>query len=65
MRLNEDSVTEHGPEYACYSGGPGEPYFQPALGCLCGWETGRTETWEDIGRMFDEHLAEAKKEYIP
>lgn len=28
--------------------------------CLCGYSTGRCESWEDAGRDFDEHLAETK-----
>ena len=45
---------------ACYSGGPGEPYYQPCLDCDCGFSTGRCETWEDAGRAFDEHVKEIR-----
>jgi hypothetical protein len=52
---------EHGPDTACYSGGPGEPYYQPWLQCLCGWVSERQPSWEDVGAAFDAHLAEAEK----
>ena len=55
----ETPEVEHGIENACYSGGPGEPYYQPTIDCLCGWDSGRCESWEQAGRRFDEHLAEA------
>lgn len=51
---------------ACYSGGPGEPYYRPVLQCSCGFSTGRQDAWEDAGRVFDEHeatiQAQAEKE---
>jgi hypothetical protein len=47
----------HGIENACYSGGPGEPYYQPSMECMCGWTTGRCASWEDAGRIFDVHMA--------
>jgi hypothetical protein len=50
-------LTEHGPQ-AFYAGGPGEPYYQPSILCLCNWSTGREQTWEECGRLFDEHLSE-------
>lgn len=46
---------EHGLDHACYSGGPGEPYFQPYMQCSCGWGL-RAETWEAVGAEFDAHL---------
>lgn len=49
---------EHGVETACYSGGPGEPYYQPWMQCMCGFVTERQPSWEDVGRVMDEHLAE-------
>ncbi len=51
---------EHGISAACYAGGPGEPYYQPVMECLCGFSTGRCDSWEDAGREFDDHLAEAQ-----
>lgn len=49
----EHSVT------ALYSGGPGEPYFQPVIECSCGWGSGRCESWAEAGGLYDDHLAEA------
>jgi hypothetical protein len=46
---------EHGVEGAYYSGGPGEPYYQPCIECVCGWRM-RDESWEEVGRAFDDHL---------
>ena len=46
----------HNIEGAFYSGGPGEPYFQPAMQCSCGWSV-RDETWTDVGAAYDAHLA--------
>jgi hypothetical protein len=48
---------EHGFE-SYYAGGPGEPYYQPVLACLCGESSGRCESWEDAGRWADEHMKE-------
>ena len=56
----EATETEHGVESACYSGGPGEPYYQPVMYCLCGFSTERQPSWEDAGREFDEHLEDVK-----
>lgn len=50
---------QHGLDGACYSGGPGEPYYQPCICCMCGWSC-REATWEDAGVAFDEHLAESE-----
>ena len=47
----------HGVE-ACYAGGPGDPYYQPVLSCLCGFSTGRCESWEDAGIAMDDHREE-------
>lgn len=55
-------MDEHGLEAATYVGGPGEPYYQPFIGCFCGWRTGRQSTWEECGRMFDTHLAEVRND---
>jgi hypothetical protein len=46
----------HGIEEACYRGGPEEPYYQPAMDCMCGFSTGRCASWEDAGRELDIHL---------
>ena len=56
-----DMTSEHGVDFAGYGGGSGEPYYQPVMQCLCGYSTGRQESWEDCGRMFDEHLTEDKR----
>ena len=53
---------EHGVELACYSGGPGEPYYQPEMICLCGYSTRRQESWEYCGRLFDMHLKKLNRE---
>lgn len=52
----DETEVEHGPAQACYSGGYGEPYYQPFIACLCGKWSLRDESWEDVGRAFDEHL---------
>ena len=49
---------EHGVGLALSSGGPGEPYLQPSITCLCGWSSGRAKSWEEVGRLLDEHLAD-------
>ena len=49
---------DHGVETACYSGGPGEPYFKPSITCICGWGSGRCKSWEEAGAGMDEHLKE-------
>lgn len=41
--------------FALYAGGFGEPYFQPVLECSCGFSSGRSESWEEAGRAYDEH----------
>lgn len=46
---------EHGVT-AYYAGGPGEPYYQPVMDCLCGFSTGRCADWESAGRDFDRHF---------
>lgn len=51
------NIQQHGPE-ACYAGGSGEPYYQPVLICLCGFSTGRCDSWEDAGREYDKHRKE-------
>ena len=53
--IEEDALSEHGVE-AYYAGGPGEPYYQPVLACLCKWTTGRCDSWEEAGRAMDEHI---------
>lgn len=52
----EAAPREHGPESVCYSLAPGGGY-QPFLQCLCGWSV-QDYAWEDLGRSFDEHLAQ-------
>jgi hypothetical protein len=54
---------KHGMDHAAYYGGPGEPYFQPVMECLCGWSTTRSENWETAGRAFDQHLKEKRNEH--
>ena len=51
---------EHGVESACYSGGYGEPYYQPFIGCSCGWGL-RAESWAEVGEAFDAHLKESSR----
>lgn len=51
---------QHGP-LAGYSGGPGKPYYQPFIDCLCGWSSGRVETFQFAGELFDEHITEVDK----
>ena len=46
----------HGLEAVSYVGGPGEPYFQPVMECMCGYSTGRCMCWADAGRELDRHL---------
>ena len=46
---------------AVYSGGPGEPYYQPEILCSCGFSTGRELTWAEAGAAYDEHLQESDK----
>lgn len=46
---------EHGIEAATYSGGHGEPYYQPSMICSCGWGF-RDQTWEAVGAEYDQHL---------
>jgi len=48
--MNESPIIEHGIAVATYCGGPGEPYYQPVMGCICGWSTDRSENWEEAGR---------------
>ncbi len=54
------TVLEHAID-ACYSGGPGEPYYQPVLMCSCGFETGRCDNWEIAGSAMDDHLKGVKE----
>ena len=54
---DEDYEQEHAIE-AYYSGGPGEPYYQPVMSCSCGWSSRRQESWEETGRLMDEHIKE-------
>jgi hypothetical protein len=56
-----DNGPQHGIQAATYSGGPGEPYFQPIMECCCGFTTERCENWEEAGRQLDRHLVETKK----
>ena len=55
MPEENDPVVEHGVQ-AFYSGGPGEPYYQPVMACECGWSSGRCDSWREAGELFDEHL---------
>lgn len=57
---DSDGVQEHGPETVCYTGGPGEPYYRPTITCICGWYSGRGDSWAVVGELFDEHLEEVK-----
>lgn len=50
---------EHGVE-ACYSGGPGEPYYRPVLDCLCGFSSGRCDNWEEAGSLMDAHISQVR-----
>lgn len=60
-KRNVGAAVEHGPEVAMYSGGPGEPYYQPIIICLCGWSSERQSSWQFVGELFDEHLAETEE----
>jgi len=60
MSAQEENEVTHGAECA-YSGGPGEPYFQPCMWCLCGQHSLRAETWEEVGAAMDEHLRETRE----
>lgn len=42
----------------CYSGGPGEPYYQPVMVCSCGFCTARSANWADAGSEMDNHIEE-------
>lgn len=53
--ISDEDVQEHGIT-AFYSGGPGEPYYQPVLECTCGFSSGRSESWQEAGIAIDEHL---------
>ena len=46
---------EHSVE-AYYSGGHGDPYYQPVLSCSCGFSSGRQFNWQDAGAELDKHL---------
>lgn len=48
---------EHNIE-AYYSAGPGEPYYQPVIGCSCGFSSGRCKNWEEAGEAMDRHIRE-------
>ncbi len=50
-------TVEHGVT-AFYAGGPGEPYYQPVLECLCGWSSSRSDSWQDAGEAMDRHIAD-------
>ena len=52
---------EHGPETVCYAGGPGEPYYQPQIICMCGWSSERQPNWQTAGEAFDEHLDDSDR----
>jgi len=59
--MSDDTEEEtHGVE-AYYSGGPGEPYYQPCISCTCRWSSGRCSSWQEAGELYDEHLAEVRK----
>lgn len=53
---DESDEKEQHEIYACFLGGPGEPYYQPSLSCSCGFSC-RERTWEEAGLELDEHLA--------
>ncbi len=55
--MADEPEIQHGPQ-AGYSGGPGEPYFQPFIDCLCGWSSGRVDSFEMAGELFDAHIKE-------
>ncbi len=59
-RKPEESEVEHGVT-AYYAGGPGEPYYQPVLDCLCGYSTGRSDGWSEAGAIMDLHLSRVKR----
>jgi hypothetical protein len=46
---------------AFYAGGPGEPYYQPVMRCLCGFTTGRCDSWSEAGESYDEHRREMRE----
>lgn len=52
---------DHGPETVCYSGGPGPRYYLPTIECMCGWGSGRCQSWEEAGELFDRHLEKVMK----
>lgn len=54
-----DKEVLHGISEAWYAGGPGHPYYQPVMDCLCGWSTGRQPSWETAGEYLDSHLEES------
>jgi hypothetical protein len=51
----------HGIEEACYRSGPGDLNYRPTMTCMCGWTTGRCDSWEDAGRALDAHFAAIEK----
>ena len=51
-----EGEAEHGVDRAVYAGGPGEPYYQPLIVCLCGWSSGRCASWKEAGDNLDWHL---------
>jgi len=55
VKIDSDARA-HGIEQAFYCGGPGEPYYQPVMECMCGFSTGRCASWQMAGRVFDLHL---------
>lgn len=48
---------EHGVS-ACYSNGPDG--FRPTIICTCGWSE-RGDDWQEVGSLYDDHLAEARR----
>jgi hypothetical protein len=45
----------------CYSGGPGEPYYQAVMSCSCGFRTERCLTWQEAGEEMDAHIEEIRE----
>jgi hypothetical protein len=62
--MADEEEQEHGVETACYSGGPGEPYYQPTMTCLCGYQTGRCPSWQAAGQKMDKHLASVREKTL-
>ena len=52
---------QRGIAIACYVGGPSTNYYLPYMECLCGFSTGRCNTWQGAGELLDEHLKATKE----